>query len=399
MGIWKFAERKPSEHNSQSDIVFLASIDAGSMNAPAIHVLNLAHEIARSGLNVVLIIPRPQREPVVNLNCQRLKVQVTPRISFGPTSLDSILQLRALWKFKMDRIYIRSAPLSLITSFIARIVGYKFIYNEYNGWFADEVESLNYPKFLTWLIEKMQIQEAKLADGIRVVTPGLKSLLVQYGVSENRITVTGNGTNLNTYRPLDKLICRNELGLSLDEHYIIFSGNLTPWVDLICVFEAIHIVREWGYKVVLLIAGEGVYEHRFRIAAQKICDVNAVRFLGPVSPFRVNQLLNASDIAIVPLTHKRNDKIGVSPLKLRDYAAAGKLIIASDLPGIRELSNQEWIRLYECSANSILAEKIKYFLNLSNNEKDQLENSARKYAETHFSWSHIASKIMIQINY
>jgi len=59
-------------------------------------------------------------------------------------------------------------------------------------------------------------------------------------------------------------------------------------------------------------------------------------FAGLVSPARVSTLLRNADVLVVPTIDTRWARY-TSPLKLFEYMAAGRPIVASDLPAIREV--------------------------------------------------------------
>jgi glycosyltransferase involved in cell wall biosynthesis len=62
-----------------------------------------------------------------------------------------------------------------------------------------------------------------------------------------------------------------------------------------------------------------------------------VRFAGQVEPARVATLLDDADVLVLPNTATSISARYTSPLKLFEYLAAGKPIVASDLPAFREV--------------------------------------------------------------
>jgi glycosyltransferase involved in cell wall biosynthesis len=64
-------------------------------------------------------------------------------------------------------------------------------------------------------------------------------------------------------------------------------------------------------------------------------------FTGPVAPTEVEARLAQAEILVLPNTGTKVSARYTSPLKLFEYLAAGKPIIASDLPALREVLRQE----------------------------------------------------------
>ena len=93
----------------------------------------------------------------------------------------------------------------------------------------------------------------------------------------------------------------------------------------------------------------------------------------------------------------RNTLTGVSPIKLYEYCAAYKPVLASDLDELKFIAELE-IGLNYCSSSSTdLAEKIKIFIQ-NKNLLVQMGKNARKWVEKNASWEIISNKIIDFIN-
>ena len=64
-------------------------------------------------------------------------------------------------------------------------------------------------------------------------------------------------------------------------------------------------------------------------------------FTGQVPPSEVPQLLRKADVLALPNPASAISTFYTSPLKLFEYMAAGRPIVASDLPAIREVLRHE----------------------------------------------------------
>ena len=101
-----------------------------------------------------------------------------------------------------------------------------------------------------------------------------------------------------------------------------------------------------------------------------------------------------SDICVAPFIKRRNAKIGLSALKTYEYLACGKPIVASSIPGVKDL--------IEFSGGGITVnpenpgELATAILELIPNESTRaiLGEKGRKYVVENHSWNSVARKIL-----
>jgi|GEM_PF-1005465 len=384
--------------NNSNELVVFATVALDVYNAPALHILNISKELAKLGVKITLVAPRPTGELAVSVTDVDVQCHYTTNLTRWrlPNSLNTLAQLAAVWRFRdKKRLYLRSSPLSMLLMAFARLVGFRPVVLEINGWIFDEVVSLGYGRLPARLFEFMQTMEAKLAHKIRVVTPGLGQVLKEKQIQTDKIKTIGNATDLQIFHPLEKHTCRSKLSLTPDKPYLAFVGNLWPPIDLEVIFKAMKQLEgsdnEQAGKIELLIVGDGVSAGVLRDKARSSGVEARVHFLGSRSPEQANVVLGAADIAVAPFHVSRNERIGLSALKLFDYAAAAKPVVASDISGIREFSDQPWIRLFAPGDTDACAKAISSFFIT---DLQQAGDRARIYAEGNFGWNRRATDII-----
>lgn len=377
----------------QNRLVIVASINISDRNAPAVHLLSLAKQLQQRGHQVVLIAPEYDGTLPVSLPDDAFILETTKRLRLPgiPNSLNVLAQLPALWRRRRwGTIYIRSGPMSIVLTGAARVFGYRQVIVEVNGWLADELKVMGYSRLLTSLINRIQFGELALAKTVRVVTEGLKDILVSGSIRKEKITIIGNGTDIEEFRPIDRMDCRNLHKLRKETTYLIFAGNLAEWQDLTTLFKALPLIRKTGIDVELLILGEGREKGRFIQESEQEGIADQVHFLGAHDLATVNEYFNAADIGIAPFRKARNSRIGLSPLKIRDYAAAGLPVVTSNLPGLDTLKDECWITLAEPENAEALATAI---IKQHNAPRKKHRQAARTYAEQNFSWADVVQRL------
>lgn len=148
------------------------------------------------------------------------------------------------------------------------------------------------------------------------------------GFPPDRLAVIPNGIEVPASPP-DRHRVRAELGLSADVPVVCYIGRLARQKrvqDLIWGFELMRAIRG---NVVFLIAGDGPERGRLEESARGLGLEHHVRFLGHRSD--VPDVLAASDLFWLA-----SDFEGMSN-SLMEAMAAGKPVVASDIPPNREL--------------------------------------------------------------
>ena len=177
----------------------------------------------------------------------------------------------------------------------------------------------------------------QLADQIITVSDPTKENLVEnWGVPAEKIKVIPNGVNVAHFQqPVDTAKVRAEFGLG-DAPVIMFVGGFQRWHGLDKLLEALALVTKILPEVRLLLVGDGparpfVEENIHRLDLEKF-----VTITGFLSHARIPQLLAVADVVTVPYP-KLPQEMWFSPLKLYEYMAAGKAIVASSAGQIKNV--------------------------------------------------------------
>lgn len=187
------------------------------------------------------------------------------------------------------------------------------------------------------------------------------------------------GTNLDTF---DRNAEENPMTRRKDKLVLCYCGTLGHSYDLECVFDALQILQNKGYRdAQLWIAGRGPLENHFRQYAQaRNVDVE---FLGWMPYEQMCGVLSACDICINPI---RKGTAASIINKHADYAAAGRAVInTQDSREYREL-----VEKYHCGINCTcadpksVADAILYLADHAD-ERERMGHNARKMAEELFN--------------
>lgn len=121
-----------------------------------------------------------------------------------------------------------------------------------------------------------------------------------------------------------------------DPPVVAYAGHLYPWKGAGVVLAALAALPGVRGLIVGGHRAESDLETNKREAA-RLAIADRVRFTAAVPPADVAGLLAEADVLVLPNTSTHLSARYTSPLKLFEYLAAGKPIVASDLPSIREV--------------------------------------------------------------
>jgi len=236
-------------------------------------------------------------------------------------------------------------------------------------------------KFFLFLIKR--------AKKIIVITRKLKDRLIDYGISEKKILVVPDGVDLEEFSIKEsQKECRLKLDLPLDKKIILYNGNMYPW-------KGAHILAEAGkyldnnYQIVFV----GGSEYEIKEFRSKFSDQENISIVGYKHHWQMPYWLKAADIFSLPNSGKEDiSKYWTSPLKMFEFMAVKRPIIASNLPSLREILNKKNSFLVKPDNPEEIAKAIKFLLNNSDfsaNLSEQAFNDVKKY-----TWLGRADKII-----
>lgn len=162
-------------------------------------------------------------------------------------------------------------------------------------------------------------------------TAGVEFLAREMHVDRGRITFVPNG--VEEPNPAVNSSWRKRLGISVEQLLVVKVANLTQYKDHATLLRAWKITQDqWsvGERPVLALAGlKGDTYPGCRRIVQELGMHSTVRFLGSIPD--VPDLVHACDLAVFSSLNEG------MPNGVMECMAHGKALVASDLPGIRDL--------------------------------------------------------------
>ncbi|PYQ97519.1 MAG: hypothetical protein DMF95_09945 [Acidobacteria bacterium] len=181
----------------------------------------------------------------------------------------------------------------------------------------------------------------KQATMVNVVSQVIKDSLVARGVDPGKILVNPNGADPDAYaprRPDAKQALRDELGFSVDDRVIGFTGTFGGWHGIDVLAEAIPAICAQVPGARFLLIGDGTHKPLLDVAVARHGLGSRVKSMGRVPQQEGARLLGACDLYVSPHnSHMVDSKFFGSPTKLFEYMAMGEGIVGSDLEQLGEV--------------------------------------------------------------
>ena len=136
-----------------------------------------------------------------------------------------------------------------------------------------------------------------------------------------------------------------------DVHELIYAGSLQPWKGVPVAIEAMRLLPEF-HLTVLGGAGKSLDLLRQNAPAN-------VTFHGQMSRDAMRPFLQKAGIGLMPNLLEPRSALYTFPLKLLEYSAAGKGIVASQIPVFDQLNLSGWTELVPSGSSEALAAAVK----------------------------------------
>ncbi|MFA5173386.1 MAG: glycosyltransferase [Candidatus Paceibacterota bacterium] len=265
--------------------------------------------------------------------------------------------------------------------------GYKTIYEAHN--FGE------WASFYRFLLKKVFL--------IVSITFGLKRKMVEDGFEEKKIEIFPDGVDLKKFQEArdESQIIKDKFGIKEKEKIAMYAGSLQKWkgVDVliksISNFQFLTSKKEES-KVKLMIVGGGGEKKELEKLVGELDLKNEVIFAGLAGKKEIPSYMMAADLLVLPNSGKEEiSRTFTSPLKMFEYMASGKPIVAADLSSIREILNEETAFLFKADDAADLADKIKRVLENEEEAKKRAERALKEVEK--YDWKNRAEAILEKI--
>lgn len=362
--------------------------------------LHLARALARRGHRITVLATsranhlrfdtRPDTQAGVTLVESPDMLWGPLRSGWDPWNLISrIAWIRKQQQFDLLHAF-ESRPVSILPALYGRRRGHTRLILDWCDWFGRGGSVEEYPNPLVRSILRpietyFEEHFRRYADGTTVINTVLRQRAIALGVSPQSILLLRNGSDVENLHPYPQLKARQTVGLPVDELIIGYVGAIY-YKDAVLMARAFDIIREIEPRARLLLIGYYNQPLERWVAAP-----GAVYRTGRLRYDELKLYLAACDVCWLPLCDSLANR-GRWPLKLNDYMAIGRPIVATSVGDITAFFQEYPIGLLARDEPQDLAAKVLALLN-NPEQREVMGRYARHLAETVFTWDSLAEQL------
>ena len=187
------------------------------------------------------------------------------------------------------------------------------------------------------LTRRLETHALRNADHVFTICEGLRGDIAARGIAPSKVTVIPNAVDIHDFEPGGQADAALKSRLGLDGAVVLgFIGSFYAYEGLDLLLQALPelLRRRPGLRVLLV--GGGPQDAALKAQAQALGVADKVVFTGRVPHAEVQRYYDLIDVLVYPRHSMRLTEL-VTPLKPLEAMAQGRLLVASDVGGHREL--------------------------------------------------------------
>ncbi|MDT7833453.1 glycosyltransferase family 4 protein [Flavobacteriaceae bacterium S356] len=363
-------------------ITYIHTSSLDSRKANLIQVLNMCKAFVENGAKVVLILPKSKSEPSIELD---------PRVTLKFFDVNHKLPSSIKYSFALNRYLNKNKLEGLV--FVRQFTlvfpiqqhGYNYIYESHNNnLFSRKYADIIFKFFLKRLIKKDNF----------LLFFSISGELNKYwdrffNFKHKKLDYYHDGIDDNMFKD----VIKKEEALKLlqikdsKRKRVTYAGSLYKDRG---IHNIVKLASDYPEVDIIVIGGPNVEIPELKELAKGLHASN-IEFIGVVEHKQIPLYLYASDILLAFWSNKVKTINYCSPLKVFEYMASERLIIAHAYPTIKEVLNDGNSILINTNCYNSMKEGLQKAINTN---PDQISSKARQEVLAKYTWNKRAEYIL-----
>ncbi len=316
-----------------------------------------------------------------------------PEVMFLPYNRKSFREAKKIIEREQPNfLYQRHSIFNYAGALLKRETGIPFLLQAEGSeaWVKKNWGKTYFTKALEWS-EEIQLEQA---DAIVVVSSALKSQLIELGASAEKITVIPNGVDAERYSPnISGEAVRKKLGLE-NKFVIGYAGTFGHWHGITVLAKAVKEVIGKIPNAHFLLIGDGVLRGEVETILRNDGVEKKATITGMIPSGDVPECLAACDALVISAINNPDVPFFQSPIKLFEYMAMQKSVVASRVGQIQEVIEDGVNGLLVEENNSTELADALCQLAKDDALRESLARNARNDAVEKYAWQENARAVL-----
>ncbi|MFC1775246.1 glycosyltransferase [Patescibacteria group bacterium] len=318
-------------------LVYLSTYNIPTKNALGIQITQMCNSFAGQGVEVELIVPKQKKKE---------------KKLFEYYNMEKSFKVKEIFRFELSKFgkigFLVQTILFLLTVKIYLLSKkYDVLYTReqlaglfFKG-FVYEIH--NFPQKITFLHRLI----FKRIFKVIAITSFFKKDLIKNGISSEKILVSADAADLDKFNiNISQEVARKKLSLPEERIIIGYVGKYVTFGkwnkgadDLIKSFPTILKYNPEAFLLVVGV-GEGNVAKVEKLLNELDISNNNYKIIAHLPYEKVIYCLRASDMLVMNYSKSQHHMYYTSPMKMFEYMASGRPIIASRLPSVTDVLNE-----------------------------------------------------------
>ena len=237
------------------------------------------------------------------------------------------------------------------------------------------------------LTRQLETHALHRAQHVFTICEGLRADIVGRGITAHKVTVIPNAVDTAAFEPGGIADAALKHRLGLDGATVVgFIGSFYAYEGLDLLLDALPALLKSRPELRVLLVGGGPQEAALKAQAQRLGVAGQVVFTGRVPHAQVQRYYDLIDVLAYPRHSMRLTEL-VTPLKPLEAMAQGRLLVASDVGGHRELIRHgETGYLFKAGSTQAFVDAVDELLGRKESWAE-MRRSGREFVERNRNWA------------
>ena len=236
---------------------------------------------------------------------------------------------------KIEKVYCRESRLFFF------LILYNKLFFRQELTYIYEIHALTEGKFINNLVEKIL---SRWVHKFVFITASLRDIYREkFDIETEKTIVVPDAVDLEVFDiDIGQKDARNKLGLPEDKYIIVYTGKFKTMGMDKGISDILKALTFLPQDILFLAVGgtKGDIEY-YQTEARKLNIEERIKFISHVSQEILAIYQKTADILLMPFPYNKHYAYYMSPLKMFEYMVSKRPIIASKLPSIQEVLNDD----------------------------------------------------------